>query len=73
MIEILFLLFAENMTITCDFDGSACVFYQDHYTDDLIDWRVNSGKTGTAHTGPEQDHTTTIGQFSKCALSQGMR
>ncbi len=51
------------MTITCDFDGSECVFYQDHYTDDLIDWRVNSGKTGTAHTGPEQDHTTTIGQL----------
>lgn len=41
---------------TCDFDGGFCEWIN-LPLGDQFDWALNSGKTGTLHTGPEQDHT----------------
>ena len=54
----------------CDFeDGSTCSWTQSKSDD--FDWLVNSGTTGSMHTGPSADHTlrTPAGQFLLFSLS----
>ena len=41
---------------TCNFDGGFCEWINLPLGDEF-DWALNSGKTGTILTGPENDHT----------------
>ncbi|KAL9981490.1 hypothetical protein ACROYT_G010197 [Oculina patagonica] len=47
---------------TCDFDGGFCEWIN-LPLGDQFDWALNSGRTGTLLTGPEEDHTGRDGAY----------
>lgn len=57
---------------TCNFDGGFCEWINLPLGDEF-DWALNSGKTGTILTGPENDHTGHDGAYIFIESSEPQR